>query len=70
MVWKFGGTSVADAACLREMARIVAGAPAPPVVVVSAMAGTTDRLVGIAETIQAGSPAWSRPLAESARHPT
>ena len=68
-VWKFGGTSVADAARLREMARIVAGAPAPPVVVVSAMAGTTDRLVGIAETIQAGSPAWSRPLAElRARH--
>jgi len=24
-VWKFGGTSVADATCLREMARIVAG---------------------------------------------
>jgi aspartate kinase len=43
---KFGGTSVADAAALANVARIVSSEhKAPPVVVVSAMGGVTDTLL-------------------------
>ena len=43
---KFGGTSVADAAALENVARIVASErKAAPVVVVSAMSGVTDSLL-------------------------
>jgi len=46
IVMKFGGTSVADAAALENVARIVAAQrPASPVVVVSAMSGVTDSLL-------------------------
>ena len=46
IVMKFGGTSVADAAALENVARIVAGErEAAPVVVVSAMSGVTDALL-------------------------
>ncbi len=45
VVMKFGGTSVADAAAMRRAAALVAAAPDPQrLVVVSAMAGVTDRL--------------------------
>ncbi|HVA62680.1 MAG TPA: lysine-sensitive aspartokinase 3 [Terriglobales bacterium] len=48
-VMKFGGTSVEDAAALRRMSAIVADrGPELPVVVVSAMAKVTDRLVELA----------------------
>lgn len=47
-VLKFGGTSLEDASCLRRVARIVlSGTGPPPLVVVSAMGETTDRLVRI-----------------------
>jgi len=46
IVMKFGGTSVADAAALENVARIVATQrEARPVVVVSAMSGVTDALL-------------------------
>ena len=46
IVMKFGGTSVADAAALENVARIVATQrDAAPVVVVSAMSGVTDALL-------------------------
>jgi aspartate kinase len=46
IVMKFGGTSVADAAALENVARIVAAQrDAAPVVVVSAMSGVTDMLL-------------------------
>jgi bifunctional aspartokinase / homoserine dehydrogenase 1 len=46
-VMKFGGTSVADAACIQEVARIVRDAAVANsvVVVVSAMSGVTNKLV-------------------------
>jgi aspartate kinase len=44
VVMKFGGTSVADAAAFKNVARVVAG-EAAPVVVVSAMSGVTDALL-------------------------
>ena len=48
MVHKFGGTSVADAACFARVVSIVADQATPigrPVVVVSAMDGVTDALI-------------------------
>lgn len=47
IVMKFGGTSVADAGAFENVARIVAGErEASPVVVVSAISGVTDSLLG------------------------
>jgi len=56
IVMKFGGTSVADIACIRNVARHVKReyeAGHELAVVVSAMAGETDRLVGLAREIAA-----------------
>jgi aspartate kinase len=64
IVYKFGGSSVADAGRIRGVARLVAGAATRPVVVVSAMGGVTDRLVAIAESIGAGSRDWRDIVAE------
>ena len=50
IVLKFGGTSVADAAAIRAGAEIVRSRmDRQPIVVVSALAGTTNALIGIAE---------------------
>lgn len=54
-VMKFGGSSLADAEALRRVADIVGSrARVPVVVVVSAMGGTTDQLVRIANTAVSG----------------
>ncbi len=47
VVYKFGGTSLADAERIGHVARLVAEGPTPLVVVVSALAGVTDRLVAL-----------------------
>ena len=52
VVQKFGGTSVADSAAIRRLIDIVRTARARdgrgPAVVVSAMSGVTDALLGVA----------------------
>jgi aspartate kinase len=54
-VLKFGGSSVADAECMRRAARIaMAALPARPVVVLSAMGKTTDALFRAARAAEAG----------------
>ncbi len=50
---KFGGTSVKDRAAIERLIAIVGRAP-QPVVVVSALSGVTDRLLGIAAEAAAG----------------
>ena len=58
IVMKFGGSSLSSAEALARVADIIVAHAAPPgrrpVVVVSAMGKTTDRLLGIAETAVAG----------------
>src|SRR5258706_3404804 len=53
MTWtvhKFGGTSVADASCIRRVADIIGGQKTGNLgVVVSAMKGVTDDLLGLVE---------------------
>jgi len=62
VVMKFGGTSVADAAAIENVARIVAGQrDASPVVVVSAMSGVTDGL--LAATPESLDPIFNRHVA-------
>ena len=41
-VFKFGGSSVADAACMRRVAGIIEAAPGPLAVVLSASKGVTE----------------------------
>jgi aspartokinase/homoserine dehydrogenase 1 len=54
-VHKFGGASLADSAAVRHAVDIIRRhAKEPTVVVVSAMAGTTDALLGVAEQAGAG----------------
>ncbi len=62
LVMKFGGTSVGDAARVREVVRIVRGRlPRQPVVVVSAQAGVTNQLIALAQAAARG-PADAGPL--------
>lgn len=57
IVMKFGGTSLAGAPRFRQVGSIVKRfARSQPVVVVSAMAGVTDDLIGLAEDSVAGLP--------------
>ncbi|MFZ5622850.1 MAG: aspartate kinase, partial [Gemmatimonadota bacterium] len=66
---KFGGASLADAAAIRHAASIIttALADAPPAVVVSAMAGVTDALLGMAARAGAGDHGAVRATAELLR---
>jgi aspartate kinase len=55
IVMKFGGSSVADAACMREVANLVREAlPQAPLVVLSATAGSTDSLFEAARRAEEG----------------
>ena len=61
IVMKFGGTSVADADAIRRVVALARAARerdgAPPVVVVSAMSGITDRLLAVASAAENGDEA-------------
>jgi aspartate kinase len=67
VVQKFGGTSVADPAAIRRLIEIVRAARARdgrgPAVVVSAMSGVTDQLLGIASAAAAGGSGTTDALA-------
>jgi len=55
IVMKFGGSSVADAACMRQVASLVKAASAKaPLVVLSAMGKTTNGLFAAAKAAEAG----------------
>src|SRR5450631_31618 len=53
-IHKFGGASLADAAAFRRVVEIVKTRTAPRIVVVSAPAGVTDTLLGLAKRAAAG----------------
>jgi aspartate kinase len=60
VVMKFGGSSVVDATAIRRVIRLVSSERdrgRAPVVVVSALGGVTDRLLGLAETARKGDSA-------------
>ena len=72
MTWtvhKFGGTSVADASCIRRVADIVGGMQTGNLgVVVSAMKGVTDDLLGLVEKAASREPIEATLKALRARH--
>ena len=49
-VFKFGGTSVGTALRIKELVKLTTD-PLPKVVVLSAMSGTTNALIGICESL-------------------
>ena len=56
-VFKFGGSSVADAACMRRVADIIEGEPAGPLaVVLSACKGVTDGLLDLVSAAERQEP--------------
>ncbi|MBO9663272.1 bifunctional aspartate kinase/homoserine dehydrogenase I [Dokdonella sp.] len=56
---KFGGSSLADASCFRRVGAILQAQAGPhQLVVVSAMRGTTDALIALAEAAVRGEPDW------------
>ena len=66
---KFGGSSLADAACFRRVAEIIAARPeSRRVVVVSAMSGVTDALVGVTRLAASGGAYHDGLEAIRARH--
>ncbi|HSR42844.1 MAG TPA: hypothetical protein VLL48_11745, partial [Longimicrobiales bacterium] len=67
IVHKFGGTSLEDGVRIRAAAELVREAGTPTVVVVSAMAGVTDALQGLADAARSGSPSPDAPCDELAR---
>jgi aspartate kinase len=70
IVVKFGGTSVGDAAAIGRAAEIVRGRmPGRPLVVVSAMAGVTNALIGIAEQASRGHLVGAVQAVEALRGP-
>jgi aspartokinase/homoserine dehydrogenase 1 len=72
MTWtvhKFGGTSVADASCIRRVAGIIGGQrPGNLAVVVSAMKGVTDDLLGLVDKAAKRQPVEPTLNALRARH--
>jgi bifunctional aspartokinase / homoserine dehydrogenase 1 len=68
-VMKFGGTSVGDASCIARTAKIVADAAKECrcVVVVSAMAGVTNRLVEAAKQARSGNAAEAAAIFDALR---
>jgi aspartate kinase len=68
VIMKFGGTSVEDAPAIRRVAKIVRSRQRRnPVVVVSALAGVTDRLVAMGHKAAAGDCDASLALLQSIR---
>jgi aspartokinase/homoserine dehydrogenase 1 len=69
-IHKFGGASMADAAAVRRAVALVRRIPGPAVVVVSAMGGVTDQLLGLAAAAGRGEPREAAPASErlEARH--
>lgn len=70
IVHKFGGSSVADAACFRRVADIIESHPTERrAVVLSACKGVTDALLTLVSTAERGDPSYSAQLqALRARH--
>ena len=63
-VLKFGGSSVANAENIGKVVEIVRGTEGPAVVVLSAMQGTTDRLIDAGRLAEAGDPRYLAKLNE------
>ena len=64
-VYKFGGTSVGSAKRMGEVARIIGDDSDPKIVVLSAMAGTTNALVELCDLCYAEKAAQAHKKADA-----
>lgn len=55
-VYKFGGTSVGTPERMKEVCKLITADGTPKIVVLSAMSGTTNSLVEVAEYLKVGNP--------------
>ena len=55
-VWKFGGTSVGKPERMHSIRNLVTSDPTRKVVVLSALSGTTNALLSMAESLKANQP--------------
>lgn len=62
IVMKFGGTSVGSATRMKEVARLIEAPQTDVIVVLSAMSGTTNTLLQIADYLRAGNPSAATEL--------
>ncbi len=62
MVFKFGGSSLADAACFEQVADNICRQEPPLAVVVSAVGGTTDLLIEALDRAAGQDPGYDEPL--------
>jgi aspartokinase/homoserine dehydrogenase 1 len=67
-VYKFGGSSVADAACMRRVADIIEAQPGPLAVVLSACKGVTDGLLDLVSAAERQQPTAAALAAIRQRH--
>lgn len=58
VVYKFGGTSLADAACFQQVRDIILACPDRVIAVVSAIVGVTDRLVAACKAAKSASSTY------------
>ena len=67
-VFKFGGSSVADATCMRRVADIIEAEPGPLAVVLSACKGVTDGLLALVSAAERQQPTAAALAALRQRH--
>jgi aspartate kinase len=55
-VWKFGGTSVGKPERMKSIRQLITEDGQPKIVVLSALSGSTNTLLSISESLNAGNP--------------
>jgi aspartate kinase len=66
-VWKFGGTSVGKPERMKSIRQLISEDGQPKIVVLSALSGSTNTLLSISESLNAGNPAEAKAKASELR---
>ena len=66
-VWKFGGTSVGKPERMKSIRQLVTEDGQPKIVVLSALSGSTNTLLSISESLNAGNPSEAKAKASELR---
>ncbi len=66
-VWKFGGTSVGKPERMKSIRSLIAEDGQPKIVVLSALSGSTNTLLSISESLNAGNPSEAKAKASELR---
>ena len=66
-VWKFGGTSVGKPERMKSIRQLISEDGQPKIVVLSALSGSTNTLLSISESLNAGNPSEAKAKASELR---